>query len=110
MQSEDQKELLKQAEEAWAEFERYHYEVVAPHFYREKRGRKLEYINPWKDIKERIDSEEYEHQLYEAWLHLFQRYVAQYGERPYLPILWTTKDTPDGVRWVKRELSPPAPH
>lgn len=106
---EERRELLQKADDAWIELERYTYEVVAPRFYKEKKGRRMELISPWKDMAERVEAESWEHGLYQTWLHAFQRYIALTGERPYLPILYRQQETPSGMRWVKREPSQPAP-
>jgi hypothetical protein len=104
----ERKELLKKADDAWIEFGRWTNEVVAPRFYKEKKGRKMEYLNPWKDMKERIAAEEKTTALYEEWLHLFQHYIAQTGKRPVLPVLYKKIETPNGDRMVRTSL--PAPH
>lgn len=101
LEEQERKELLKKADDAWLEFERYCYEVVVPRSYKEKKGRKMEYINPWKDMKERIAAEDKQSDLYGEWLHLFQKYVALAGERPILLTLYKKLETPNGDRWVK---------
>lgn len=98
----ERKELLKKAEDAWAELAHHTYEVVAPRFYREKKGRKMEPTHPWLNITERITTEERTHELYEEWLHLYQRYIAMTGERPPLPFLYKEVETPSGLRYVRR--------
>lgn len=110
LKDEERRELLKKADDAWAEVERYSYEVIAPRSYKEKRGRKQELIHPWKDMRERLAAEEKEHQLYQDWLSAFQKYIGLTGERPYLRIFYAQQETPNGIRWVKRELSQPTPH
>lgn len=108
-QEEERKQLLKKADDAWAEVERYTYEVIAPRSYKEKKGRKMELIHPWKNMEERVAAEEKEHELYQEWLDIFQQYIRLYGDRPYLRIYYAQQETPNGVRWVKRELSLPEP-
>lgn len=104
MSSADQAELLRKTDEAWRTLEHHVHEVIAPRFYKEKRGRKQELINPWKDMRERLAAEEKEHELHSEWLHLFQRYVAEYRQRPILPILYQGQETPNGIRYVKVPL------
>lgn len=106
----ERKELLKKADDAWVEFGRYSNEVIAPRFYKEKKGRKMELLHPWKNIQERITAEEKQNELYQEWLHTFQRYIALTGERPVLPTLYKKIETPNGDRYVKRELLPPEHH
>lgn len=103
LKDEERKELLKEADDAWIALERYVHEVMAPRFYKEMRARKMTPIYPWKDMKERMAAEEKEHELHAEWLHLFQRYIALAGERPYLPVLYRAQETPNGIRWIKRE-------
>lgn len=97
----EQSELLKKADDAWIEFERWSNEVIAPRSYKEKQGRKKVFINPWKDLAERTTAEQKQHELYEEWLHVFQKYIAMTGERPYLPILYVAQETINGIRYVK---------
>lgn len=77
--------------------------MVAPRSYKEKRGRKMELIAPWTDMKERIAAEEKEHELWVEWLHLYQQYYAKTGERPKLAKHYDLKETPNGNRYVRHD-------
>ena len=97
--------LRQKHDEAWAALAKQNYEVIAPRFYREKVGRKLQPVFPWKDIDERVAAEAKAKLLWDVWLKLFQMYVElSGGERLPLPTLYEKKETPLGdIRWKKIE-------
>lgn len=103
MLNEQEKESLKQrTSEAWRAFHNFQYEVIEPHFYKEKKGRRMELINPWKDMKERMTTETKSYALYSSFHELRVQYWRATGEHIPVEVLWKSQETPNGIRWVKK--------
>jgi hypothetical protein len=92
-----EKSDLELHKEAWEAFQRQVYEVVKPHEYRFKKGRKLEYLNPWKNLQERVDAEKKSNEFWVVWLRIFQKIVQETGKRPTLTTLYEAQETPEGM-------------
>lgn len=97
----DLSDLRKRHDEAWAAFKKQLYEAIEPHFYREKRGRKLEHIFPWKSLDERVVAESKAKELYDEWFKLMQAYWKITGEHLPVAKLYVKEETPNGDRWKK---------
>jgi hypothetical protein len=98
----DEQELRQRIKDAWAELQRYQYEVIEPRFYREKRGRRLELINPWKTLKERIIAEEKGHEIYWHFHKLQTELYKLTGETVEVHLHYRKQETPNGDRYVRR--------
>lgn len=98
---EEKKELKQIAVDAYLAFHNYEYEVIQPHFYKEKKGRRMELINPWKNLDERKKAEAKSFQLYSTFHELRVRYWKETGEHIPIQVLWKKQETPHGDRWVK---------
>lgn len=94
-------DLKRKHDEAWAAFKRHQYEVIEPRSYREKRGRKLEYVMPWRDLDERVAAENKGKLLYDVWDRLMKMYWELTGEHLPLKKHYVKEETPNGDRWRK---------
>lgn len=99
--SETLESLRKKHDEAWAALKVYLYETVEPRFYRHKVGRKLEYINGWETLQERMEAEQKVKALHDIWFELMIEYWKVTGEHLHFPRMYVEKESPDGPRWVK---------
>lgn len=104
--SQDQNEptlenLRQKHDEAWSKLKQYIYETYEPRFYRHKVGRKLEYINGWKTLQERVEAENKIKTLYDDWDQLMKQYWKITGGNLPLSRIYIEKETPDGLRWIK---------
>lgn len=88
-------------EKAWEEVQVHQYEKIEPRFYKEKKGRKSEYLNGWTTIQERIEAETNQKKLWDNWLTLYQEYFKKYGIRLGVPMLYREYETPDGKRFKR---------
>src|SRR6266566_9376579 len=96
--SEGHESLERNVRQAWSDFSDDLYLKIQPRFYKEKKGRKKELINPWKNLQERIEAENHSHELYLAFNKLYMEYFKATGERLEIYSLWKEIDTPDGIR------------
>ena len=99
----EQSLLKRKAIEAWEKFHNYQYEVIEPHFYKEKKGRKMELINPWKNLEERKTAEAKSNTLYWTFHELRVEYWRETGESIPISVLWKKQETKNGDRFVKIE-------
>src|SRR5438132_11217564 len=98
----EQENLKNQVIEAWEVLEKHQYEVIEPGCYKEKKGRRMDLLNPWKSLEERMAAEEITKQLW--WNHheLYVKYFKETGERVPAPFLYREESTGNGIRWVRR--------
>lgn len=101
--SEELEHLKRKVAEAYEAKWKFQYEVIEPRFYKEKKGRKTEYINPWTSMKERIDAEAKHKELWDQWHVLYNEYIKRTGEIPPCPLLYIEVQTPDGIRFKRVE-------
>lgn len=100
-QKQSSSDLKRRHDEAWKNLKVYIYETYEPRFYKRKVGRKSVYLNPWKDLPERIAAEARIRELWLVWNEIHGEYVQTTGDHPKLPSIYIEKETPDGLRWVK---------
>lgn len=109
-------DLTKKRDKAWTDWQDYIYTEHKPRFYREKVGRKLEYVNPYKTIEQRIAAEEKMYAMYKEWARL--DFICSAAELPRMDwdlySRWVQKDVeiaPGKIehRWVRRKKTEDAP-
>lgn len=97
----ERSDLKQNAINAWETFCRFQYETIEPHFYKQKKGQRMEPLNPWKSMKERIATEQKSWELYQAFHELRVQYWQETSLRVPLATFYKRQETPNGDRWVK---------
>jgi primosomal protein N' len=88
------------ARRAWQDFE---YGEYRPRFYKEKKGRKMEVVNPFESTADLLASQERLQALsaeyYEANKACFEAGLPEIDIR----VVWSWKqvESPEGIRWVR---------